>query len=397
MRAAPAESKQTLFHARYRNGELADRHVFRVVAQPLAGHEYRNVSVADDIETPVEPVRYSFRSFDRQWIIPDNRLLNQANPVLWSSASPHQVYVAALVRTSPTAGPAIGLSAGVPDHDYYKGSFGGRVYPLWADAEARTSNVSASVRTLLARTLGVAVTGEDVLAYIAAVAAHPGYTARFTPDLVQPGLRIPLTADAALFSEAVTIGREIVWLHTYGERCADPAAGRPPGPPRLPADRAPRIPADGAIPRSPEYMPDRIDHDATLGRLYVGGGFVDGVTRAMWEYEVSGKQVVKQWFSYRRKTRERPIIGDRRPPSPLGDIQPDHWLPEYTTDLLDLLHVLGRLIDLEPAQAALLDRICLGPLVRAADVAAAAPATPAPAAPRGRTRRRDAAQTSLLD
>jgi hypothetical protein len=82
----------------------------------------------------------------------------------------------------------------------------------------------------------------------------------------------------------------------------------------------------------------------------------------MWAYEVSGKQVLWHWFSYRRRERSRPIIGDRRPPSPLDSIQPEGWLPEYTTDLLDLLHVLGRLIALEPAQADLLNRICAGPL-----------------------------------
>ncbi len=83
----------------------------------------------------------------------------------------------------------------------------------------------------------------------------------------------------------------------------------------------------------------------------------------MWQYQVSGKQVLVQWFSYRRKNRERPIIGDRRKPSPLGDIQPDHWLAEYTTELLNVLNVLGGLVDLEPAQAALLDRICDGALI----------------------------------
>jgi hypothetical protein len=66
--------------------------------------------------------------------------------------------------------------------------------------------------------------------------------------------------------------------------------------------------------------------------------------------------------SARRRDRTKPIIGDKRPPSPLDSIQPDQWLPEYTTDLLDLLHVLGRLIALEPAQTDLLDRICAGPL-----------------------------------
>ena len=35
------------------------------------------------------------------------------------------------------------------------------------------------------------------------------------------------------------------------------------------------------------------------------------------------------------------MIGDRRTPSPLGDIQPDHWLSDYTTELINVLNVLG--------------------------------------------------------
>jgi hypothetical protein len=71
--------------------------------------------------------------------------------------------------------------------------------------------------------------------------------------------------------------------------------------------------------------------------------------------------VLTQWFSYRRRNRECPQIGDRRPPSPLGDIQPEGWPAEYTTELLNVLHVLGRLVALEPAQADLLERICAAP------------------------------------
>jgi hypothetical protein len=40
-------------------------------------------------------------------------------------------------------------------------------------------------------------------------------------------------------------------------------------------------------------------------------------------------------------------------------------MPEYTSDLLDLLHVLGRLVALEPQQADLLERICAGKLRKA--------------------------------
>ena len=80
---------------------------------------------------------------------------------------------------------------------------------------------------------------------------------------------------------------------------------------------------------------------------------------------MSGKNVLRQWFSYRRRDRKKPVIGDRRPPSELDKIQPEHWPAEYTSDLIDLLNVLGRLVRLEPAQSDLLSRICDGPLLSA--------------------------------
>ena len=80
-------------------------------------------------------------------------------------------------------------------------------------------------------------------------------------------------------------------------------------------DQAPFIPAEGAIPLAPEPLPDAMDYDPAAQRLRVGKGFVANVTPAMWAYTVSGKPVLRQWFSYRRRDRTRPIIGDRRPPS----------------------------------------------------------------------------------
>jgi hypothetical protein len=156
----------------------------------------------------------------------------------------------------------------------------------------------------------------------------------------------------------------VIWLHTFGERFADRKEQRPPGPPRLPKDRAPRIPKKGAIPDDADDMPDEIEYDESKERLLVGKGFIDNVPSAVWSYEVSGKQVLTQWFSYRKKNRERPIIGDRRPPSKLGEIQPNHWLAEYTTELMNVLHVLGLLVELEPDQAKLLEAICEGPTLR---------------------------------
>lgn len=359
--------KEVLFHPH----EGGDRTLTKESRGGLLGHEHRSFSIQNDKNAVIAPIRYGFRSFDRQWIIPDFRLINRPNPNLWNSHSPKQVYLTALEAHSPTLGPAVTFTSLIPDLHHYKGSFGGRVYPLWRDRAAKEPNVRPEILIDLAETYGKPVTAEDLIAYIAAVISHPAFTARFARDLVQPGLRVPLTADAGLFFEAVAVGREVIWLHCYGEHFFDVSEGRPKQAPRLPKGEAPFIPADGAIPSAPEPLPDTMNYDAATRRLHIGKGYVENVKPQMWAYEVSGKQVIWHWFSYRRRDRSRPIIGDRRPPSPLGLIQPEGWLAEYTNDLIDLLHVLGRLIALEPAQASLLERICAGPLLDAESLRAA--------------------------
>ena len=254
------------------------------------------------------------------------------------------------------------------DLDHYHGR-GGRIFPLWADGAGTTPNLRPAVLAQLGSAYGVTISAEDLFAYIAAVAAHPAYTSRFAPDLVQPGLRIPLTADPALFAEAVALGREVIWLHTFGERFADPQAGRPASAPRLPDAERPNIPEGGAIPATEDAMPETIAYNPIARRLQLGVGYVDNVAPEVSAYEVSGKQVLTQWFSYRGRDRSRPIIGDRRPPSPLGDIQPAGWIAEYTTEFLNLLNVLGRLVMLEPRQAVLLSRICSAPTISADSLA----------------------------
>jgi hypothetical protein len=355
--------REELFHPH----EGGDKTSTKASKVGLVGHEFRSHSIASDSAKAIAPMRYAFRSFDRQWIIPDNRLINRPNPTLWKSWSDSQVFVTALDAHSPTSGPALTLCGAIPDLHHYKGSFGGRAYPLWADANATQSNVRPEILQALAKAHGAPVGAEDLIAYIAAVIAHPAFTARFRGDLVRPGLRVPRTADKALFDEAVALGREVVWLHCYGERFVDPAAGRPKGPPRLAKGEAPFIPAEGGIPGAPEPLPEAMDYDAAKRRLVIGKGFVDNVAPAVRAYEISGKTVLDQWFSYRRRDRTKPMIGDKRPPSPLEKIQPDGWLAEYTEDLLNLLNVLGRLVALEPRQADLLERIVAGPLVVVAE------------------------------
>ncbi|WP_353198205.1 type ISP restriction/modification enzyme [Sandarakinorhabdus sp.] len=351
--------KEVLFHPQLRNGKVASRHIRKFVVQNFGVSKTRPSNILAETGGLPSTARYGFRSFDRQWLPVDARLLNDPRPKIWAAHGNSQTYLTAPMDLAPTNGPAATASALIPDLHHYAGR-GGRVFGLWKDAAATETNVSPAVVAALSRAYGVAVDPVDVFAFVAALLACPDYTERFKAGLIRPGLRVPLTADAALFAEAAALGREIIWLHSFGERFTE---GRPDGAPRVAID-APTISKAGKIPSTPEGFPDSISYDAATRRLAVGSGFVDNVIPEVWAYEVSGKAVLKQWFSYRKRNRERPQIGDKRPPSPLGDIQPDHWLPEYTSELINVLNVLTLLVALEPRQADLLQRVCDSPLIK---------------------------------
>jgi len=355
--AAPRGEKAALL-----DEHKTDRTITTVLSDNLPGYPAR-AALAEDTGPCPDPVRIGYRSFDRQWIIPDKRLINRPNPGLWQvRTAPEQLYLTTVNRTAPTPGPATTATALVPDLHHFHGR-GGRAFPLWLDAAATKPNLVPGLLDHLAGLYGTAPAPTEVFAYLAALLASPAYVATYAADLATPGLRVPLTADAALFAEAVALGAQVLWLHAYGERFGDPAAGRPVGPPRLPPGRRPLV--NGAIPHDEAGMPEVIAYDPATCTLAVGAGRITPVEPAVWAYEVSGMRVVKRWFDRRKKD------PDGRRSSPLDGLVPTTWDPAWTTELLELLNVLTLLVDLEPAQADLLDRIAAGPLVTVADLTTA--------------------------
>jgi hypothetical protein len=78
---AKPEQKEELFHPHLRGGMPGDKHVNKVV-RGLPGYPNDPNPVAQAKDDCLQPVRYGYRSFDRQWIIPDSRVINQPNPEL---------------------------------------------------------------------------------------------------------------------------------------------------------------------------------------------------------------------------------------------------------------------------------------------------------------------------
>ena len=142
---APADRKEDLFFPHLLpDGSPGDRHSRKALRAGLPGYPPNGTPVADDQGPCVPPIRYGFRSFDRQWIIPDYRLINRPNPRLWAWYSERQVYLTAPEDKSPTSGPALTFTACIPDAHHYNGR-GGRVFPLWGDREGLQPNMSSEL------------------------------------------------------------------------------------------------------------------------------------------------------------------------------------------------------------------------------------------------------------
>ncbi|MEV1005264.1 type ISP restriction/modification enzyme [Nonomuraea sp. NPDC050202] len=349
---APARDKAILF-------KESDARKLDSPIQPISGFPPHIGTIKDESGPCPIPVRVGYRSFDRQWVIPDNRVQERPRPELWQVASNTQVFATEQHAHPIETGPGLVFTAHVPDMHHTNGR-GGRILPLYRDRAASSPNLAPGLTRLLSQRLGLSVTAPDVLAYVAAVTAHGGYTTRFAQELRSPGVRVPLTADPELWARAVRLGKRVIWLHTYGERFADSAEDRPPGPPK--PDPLHRAKSQVAVPGTTEEMPDEISYNAETATLHVGAGCISPVRPEVWAYEVSGMKIVKKWFGYRKKNPAG------RKSSPLDNIHSEEWPAEFTTELLQLLHVLTLCVELEPAQADLLERICNSSLIPVADL-----------------------------
>ncbi|PYF99068.1 N-6 DNA Methylase [Georgenia satyanarayanai] len=305
-------------------------------------------SLAQDRGASMNPVRVGYRSFDRQWLIPDARVLDRARPDLWAARVRGQVFTIEQHSKVIEDGPGLVFSTLIPDMDHFNNR-GGRTLPLlYPDG---SPNLAPGVIRALSKELGRQVTASDVLAYVAGVVAHPGFTRTFADELTTPGIRVPLTADAQLFADAVALGEQVVWLHTYGEMYA--GSDRPRGDVRYP-------PGDERQPKALTpitTMPTGATYDANRAVVVLGDGEFGPVREEVWDYAVGGKNVIKSWVNYRKAE-----PGGKKS-SPLDHVHVDEWDPDWTTELIDLFTVLTRLVELEPEQAELLERVLAGPLL----------------------------------
>ncbi|WP_172386661.1 type ISP restriction/modification enzyme [Streptomyces sp. MNP-20] len=345
-------TKQALFK------ETRDR-TLGTEARNIPGHPHPPTLLRDERGPCPKPERIARRALDRQWLIPDGRVIDFSRPDLWRAAVDDQIFVVEQHTQRLKTGPALLFTALIPDVDYFKGN-GGRALPLvHAD---HIPNITPGLQNHLANSYGLQeVLPEDLLAYIAAVTAHPAFTERYADDLNSPGVRIPLTANGSLWHKAIRLGHHVLWASTFGTRCINPDDGRPAGtttnwwrPVHPEIKYAREIAADG--------LPSTVSYDSEHGYLIIEEGIFTGVTPRMRNYTTGGRNVLDSWLAYRSDRTAGKVSSD------LDRDRPDHWEPDWSRELVEILAVLRHLTALESHQAELLNRIVDAPLIDVAEL-----------------------------
>ena len=328
---APAGPRAALF------GASRSRTVDSAVAQ-LPGQSATTSRLARDPGPCPDPVRVRHGAFDRLWLLPDQRVLDAARPELWRVADDDQLFACVQPRAP---GPAVAFSAELPDGHRPRGS--GRIHPLYRRPGGREPNLAPGLTEHLGETLGTTVRPEDLLAWIAAVTTGPDARAA-------EAVPVPLTGSAEVWAEGVALGRQVLWLHTFGLRYG---TGRP----RMPGGRRP------FVRERVSGLPESIGHDPESESLLLGTGRVAPVPSTAWEFQAGGQPVLAEWFARRGPD------PDARPGS-LEALGLSAWPQQTTAELVELVTVLALLADLWPAQRALL-RPERGPWLGADRLAAA--------------------------
>ncbi|WP_418361438.1 type ISP restriction/modification enzyme [Streptomyces gilvosporeus] len=302
-----------------------------------------------------EPVRILHGPFDRQWLLPDHRLIDGARPELWRVADARQLFAVELGPVPQTPGPAVVCSALLPDGRSPAGR-PGRIHPLHRRPGGAEPNVAPGLLGLLARRLDRPVGPTGLLAWIAASARH-------SPD----GTEVPLTADADVWDTGVALGERLLWLHTYGAHPHGAGAGERP---RMPGGRRPYV--RSALPT--RGLPASLAYDDGEEALLLGDGRISPVPPGAWDFHAGGARVLESWFEERTAAAD-PAQGA------LAALRTPAWPQEWTSELLELITVLALLAELTPQLAGLAARTADGPQLTAEDLREAG-VLPVPAAAR---------------
>jgi predicted helicase len=246
-------------------------------------HETRDRRLPSREELRLDPAaiaRYGFRPLDRRWIHLHRRWVEYGR---WESLQPcwgRENLALVTLSHKHGSGPAAFAQGLLPDLDAFRGSYSGRVFPLW---DRRLGPLAPNVRRELLERSRAAygrADPEEVFAYVYAVLQAPSYAPRFHEQLRRGLPRVPFPRSVERFRALAERGQRLLALHRL-----DGSSARSAGPARL-VGRGTRL--------------CRLEWDEARARVRLGPAlFLEGVPELVWRFEVSGYPVLRRWLEGR--------------------------------------------------------------------------------------------------
>jgi len=146
----------------------------------------------------------------------------------------------------------------------------------------RTPNFTPEFLQAVKEALGTEPTPEEIFYYIYAVLYSPTYRKRYEEFLKIEFPRVPLTKDYEKFKNLSELGKELVELHLL----------------KHPSLSETKI----GFPVSGSNTVEKVRYDEETRRVYFNKGqYFEGVSKAVWVYQIGGYQVLAKYLMYRKK------------------------------------------------------------------------------------------------
>jgi len=280
------------------SSEAEARELFTLCSQDQWGYARAKAELADGRwRERIVPILY--RPFDVRWTVYDRNVAVHRRERVGDHLLRRNI---ALLSTKQTKDRwSVFVSTSVAAHKSCSAYDITSVSPLWLCKPVQSDLVNAAVPRMVAnisqnfldqlcRSIGESPSPEDIFAYIYGMLHAPTFMSRFADFLRRDYARIPITSERDLFLALVTLGRELIALHTM----------------QVAMPRITRFDVAGSNEvvkvRWADERPDA--GAARTGRVYINDEqYFGAVPAAVWEMHIGGYRVAEKWLKDRKGRR----------------------------------------------------------------------------------------------
>lgn len=281
---------------------------------------------------PEEIIRYSFRSFDNQWLIGDMRLIGQPS-AFREIRHENQFWLGS--GRSITNGPSVIAFKFLPDFDAFDGRGGKDFFPAYKDPFSKTLNLSQRAKSFL-QELEPGLSEMSFIHYVYAIHGSSAYSSFFEADLRLGDSRaaLPLTSDLQVFKSLCQIGEELLSLHLRDS---------------LNGYTSNQIKFTTASVSQVETPPNQFSYNEKTGDVYFDDMKYCSVPKEIWDFKV-GRLKVVQGFLKNRTLRPKGLKG-----SPLTEINETKWI--YSDEFVKLIADVSAVLEAKKLVLPLLQKV----------------------------------------